>query len=243
MSNPGGRSWPPPPGSGSWSPQTTPRRGRGPAVALILICLLVAVGLGTTTVLLLRQVAAGPPGTTSVAAVQTVRGPALTYQVPGDWTVAEQAGPEPDGGIALTGVADGPRYECGSADFVRGLAGTLVVPSGPDPGELASTVARDFATSGYQVNGPPEVQVGSPTPRDVGGLDGVLVEATVVASSSDGCLATDGVVLALAVPLPDGASTAVLLVNGDLAGGPAEPPSPQRADLDAIVDSARPTGI
>jgi hypothetical protein len=69
------------------------------------------------------------------------------------------------------------------------------------------------------------------------------VEATVTVPVDDGCLATGGTILVLAVPTTgDGGvpGTAVLVVNGDTVGGPASaPPVPDRAALDAMVASAR----
>jgi hypothetical protein len=86
------------------------------------------------------------------------------------------------------------------------------------------------------------VRVAAPRPVDVGGTPGQLAEVTVTTPVDDGCLATGGTILVLAVPAAGGSS--VLVVNGDTAGGPVDaPPVPPRGVLDAMIASARPVGI
>lgn len=69
-------------------------------------------------------------------------------------------------------------------------------------------------------------------------LTGVLVRA-VVTQHVDACLASTGEVLVLVLQFGD--HDGVLMVNGDVAGGPAHPGPATDAELRAIVDTATPT--
>lgn len=205
-------------------------------MALLLVGTMIVAGLGVGTYLLIGT--AGP-GREQVA-LTTIRTGTLSYDVPAEW----MQGDEPldsSLGLDFAGVARGPAYECGGQSFLRGVVASTVVSS-PVPAEsVASTTARVLAAEYYvQRDGAaPAVAVGPARSIDVGGVPASLVEATAVTGTDDGCLATDGVVKVLAVPLgSDG--VAVLVVNGDVAGGPAgAPPNPDPATLDAIVASAR----
>ncbi|WP_219416731.1 hypothetical protein [Pseudonocardia nigra] len=227
-----------PPGT----PGPPDRRGR--FAALLAAAAVVLAGLGTATALILD----GPEPAPQAPAVTAIRTPALTYEVPTDWT---QGGTSVGNilGVDFTGVARGPAYECGGRSLVRGIAASAVLPGGVPADAMAGATARALA-EGYYTSStdgePPEVSVSVPRAVDVGGIEGSLVEATARTAADDGCLATEGVVLVLAVPVTtaDGQVTALLVVNGDRAGGPGDaPPVPERAALDAIVASARPPTI
>jgi hypothetical protein len=203
----------------------------------------VLAGLGVGGYLLIGS-RTGAAGAGPVALIQT---PVLSYDVPADWTQGGDPLTNPFG-LDFTGVARGPEYSCGGRSFVRGIVASAVLP-----GTVALTsvpaLTQGLAQALYTPpdGSRPDVTAGAARPIDVGGVQGSLVEATARTATDDGCLATAGTVLVLAVPTTgtDGKpAMAVLLVNGDDAGGPPDaPPSPSRATLDAIVASARPVTI
>lgn len=230
--------WPPPP--------PPPRRRTGRVVALVLAGTIVLAGLGVGTFLAVRG-ATGAPGSIAGAeppvSFRDVRTPFLSYAVPSDWDVAGNVEDPTALGLAFTGTAAGAAYDCAGESYLRGVVSSTLVPDASPPAEIAGVFARELGRSYYSGDaGEPEVTVRTPRVVDVGGVTGSVVEATVRTATDDGCLATEGTVLVLAVPAagPDGApSTALLMVNGDVSGGPAEPASPDRTTLDAIVGSAR----
>jgi hypothetical protein len=179
-----------------------------------------------------------------MTAIQT---PTLSYDVPADWTQGGEPLTNPFG-LTFSGVARGPEYDCGGRSFVRGIVASAVLPGTVSLASLPA-LTQGLAEAFYTPpdGSRPDVSASNGQTVDVGGVQGNLVEATARTATDDGCLATEGTVLVLAVPTTgsDGRpAMALLVVNGDDAGGPANaPPSPSRATLDAIVASARPTTI
>jgi hypothetical protein len=204
-------------------------------VALVVVGLLVLGALGVGAFLLVRTTAVGP-----TVALRDVTGAGLVFGVPEDWTPAPGA---PAAGLPVEAAHFGPGYECGGSTFFRGFAAALAAPGLP-PDVAAQELGGLAGTSFYTRTGgvPAEVRVAAPRPVDVGGTPGQLAEVTVTTPVDDGCLATGGTILVLAVPAAGGSS--VLVVNGDTAGGPVDaPPVPPRGVLDAMIASARPVGI
>jgi hypothetical protein len=211
-------------------------------VALVLVGLLVLAGLGVGAFLLVRATTTGGGPADPPVALRDVTAGGLTFGVPDGWT------PETSPGVTLAGLPvegahNGPAYECGGQTYLRGFTATLSVGLELPPGLTAEQLAQLAGTSFYSPadGAPVDVRVSDARAVDVGGVRGQLAEATVTVPD-DGCLATGGTVLVLAVPVAGG--TSVLVVNGDTAGGPPDaPPVPARATLDAMVASARPAGI
>jgi len=227
----------PPPG---WAPPSAPQR-RGRLVALIAVGVLLLAALGVGGYLLVRDTTAGPAAVP--ADFRPITTSTLTYAVPPGWTDSPNALSVL--GAPFEGRADAPGYTCEDAQYFRGLAASAFVPGERPAAAVAGAFARETGRVFYLSadGGIPDVQVSDARPLDVGGVEGQVVEATSRTPTDDGCLATSGVVLLLAVPTtgPDGApGTAVLVVNGDTAGGPATaPPLIDRATLDAVLNSAR----
>lgn len=207
-------------------------------VALLVVGVLVGVAVVILTV-------------TVTARAEPVTTPALSYAPPSGWSSAppEAAGP-------LVGVVHGPRYRCGDEEFVRGFAGSALLPTDATagPADRAERAARWFADATFSAadGTPPEVTVGPPRPVQVPGPDGpvggTVTEAHVRAPGDrapgdrapggrDDCTAAAGRVLVLAAPVDGGA--ALLLVAGDTEGGPADPAAPDPSTLDALIASAR----
>ncbi|WP_300008906.1 hypothetical protein [Pseudonocardia sp.] len=246
---PTGQQWAPQPAWGApppgWPPPQPPRRERGRIVALVLVGALVLAGLGVGAFLLVRTTTAGGgPGSTVPADFRTVATPALTFAVPPGWEDSADAAPTLVLGAELTGLTYGPAYSCDGGAYFRGVAGVAFVAGERPPAAVAEAFGRETGRRFYGSTGAePGVALSAPRPVDVGGTTGQLVEVAVTVPVDDGCLATSGTILVLAVPAPGsgaGPGTAVLLVNGDTVGGPASaPPVPDRAALDAMVASAR----
>jgi hypothetical protein len=209
---------------------------------MIAVGALVLAGLGVAGFLLLK-----PADTAAAGAMTPIQTPTLSYTVPTDWTQGGEPLTNPFG-LTFAGVARGPEYECGGRSFVRGIVASAVLPGTVSLTSLPA-LAQGLAQAFYTPpdGSRPDVSASYAQTIDVGGIQGNLVEATARTATDDGCLGTEGTVLVLAVPTsgPDGRpAMALLVVNGDDAGGPADaPPSPSRATLDAIVASARPTTI
>jgi hypothetical protein len=212
-------------------------------VALVLVGLLVLAGLGVGAFLLVRATTGGGTGPGGApAALRDVTAAGLTFGVPLDWA------PDPSpqvtiAGLPVEGAHTGPGYECGGQPYLRGFTAALRVGLELPPDLTAEQLAQLAGTSFYTPGDgtPADVRVSDARAVDIGGVQGQLAEATVTVPD-DGCLATGGTVLVLAVPVAGG--TSVLVVNGDTTGGPPDaPPVPARATLDAMVASARPAGI
>lgn len=226
-------------------PPPPPRKERGRLVALVLVGALVLAGLGVGTFLLVRTTAgsgAAPPDDVPATFRTVTTGP-LGFAVPPDWVDDADPAPYVVLGAELEGVTYGPRYDCDGRSYFRGVAGAAFVEGERPAEDVAEAFGRETGRSFYQSDtAEADVSLAAPRPVDVDGLPGQLVEVTAVAPD-DGCLATDGTVLVLAVPTTGNGGvpgTAVLIVNGDVAGGPpSAPPVPDRATLDAMVTSAR----
>lgn len=157
----------------------------------------------------------------------------VRYAVPEGWRPTEDARVGLPG-MALTGVAVRGEYRCGGKDYTRGLVGGGTAPPG-EVNQVASDLARGFGRELYGSGQGLQVTVG--TPKRSGGA--VRVDAAVT-TSGDECLARRGRVTV--VVLDHAGALRVVVVNGDLEGGPQTPPPPTEAELRAIADSVRPTG-
>lgn len=237
-----GSPWGPPPGGPhpGWGPPPPPPARRGRLVALLAVGVLLLAALGVGGYLLVTRTSDGPAVPADFRPVTT---PTLGYAVPPGWQDSAVAGSVL--GAPLEGRVDAPGYECGDGRYLRGMVASAFVPGERPAAAVATAFARETGSAFYSTAGGalPEVRVSDARPVDVGGAPGRLVEATTRTPVDDGCLATAGTVLLLAVPTtgPDGSpGTAVLIVNGDTAGGPADAPAiPDRATLDAVLASAR----
>lgn len=207
-------------------------------MALFAVVAIVLSGLGIGTFLLVRD---SPTTASTPANFQTVRTPFLIYAVPPDWNTA--APPPTILGAGFVAAADAPGYECGGQRYLRGIATSALVETTLPAADVAATFARALGGGYYTSNSgaAPDVIVSPALAVDVAGVPGTLVEATIRTPADDGCLATGATMLVLALPAagPSGSATALLVVNGDTAGGPAVSPAPTRDTLDAIVNSAR----
>lgn len=253
--------WGPPtgpgPGSGPWAggsgPQpwggpydpplpAPPRRSRRTLVTLLLVGALALVGLGVGVVLLIGELR--PGGSANLADIRT---DTLTYGAPEEW-IRDDTPLNDSLGLQYAGVARAPGYDCGGGSYLRGLVASSVLPGAHPADAVATTIASTLATDYYtQGDGAtPTVTLGPTRTVDVSGTPSTLAEADVETTVGDGCLATSGVVLVLAVPITGADGTeavALLVVNGDTAGGPDTTPAVERSVLDAIVASARLTAI
>jgi len=171
----------------------------------------------------------------------------LSYQLPPTgWHTQDAAGEL--GQVRLSQGGYFAPYTCGNPakGYQRGALGSGSAPKA-DPTVLATTLARTAATNYYTPSGgsaAPLVTVSGPEPvqRTLpggGSVNGVQVEA-IADQQADPCLAAEGEVLVLVLTLAD--HDAVLVVNGDTSGGPASPPPTTSDQLQAILDTATPTG-
>jgi hypothetical protein len=203
----------------------------------------VLAGLGVGTFLLVRTATTtGTDGPTVPADFRTVATSALTFAVPPGWEDSIDSAPTLVLGAELAGLTYGPAYPCGGGTYFRGVVGAAFVEGERPPAAVAETFGRETGRRFYGSAGEPDVALSAPRPVDVGGTTGQLVEATITVPIDDGCLATGGTILVLAVPTSGGGApgTAVLVVNGDTVGGPTSaPPIPDRTALDAMIASAR----
>ena len=176
----------------------------------------------------------------------TVTTPFLSYVPPPGWSAAPADAEAAVDAPSLTGVVHGPGYTCGGEQYLRGFAAAALLPTDASagPADRGERVARWFADTAYAApdGTPPEVAVAPPRPVRVAGrggpVDGTVTEATVRAPGGRGdCAATGGTVFALAAPVSGGA--AVLLVAGDVEGGPTQPATPDRAVLDTVLAGVR----
>ncbi|WP_218597619.1 hypothetical protein, partial [Pseudonocardia oceani] len=213
---------------------------RGRLVALVVVVgVLLLAALGVGGYLLLNRAT----GTAVPADFRPITTATLSYSVPPDWVDSANSGSVL--GAPLEGRADAPGYECDGNQYYRGVIASAFVPGERPAAAVAAAFARETGSSFYvsAAGAPPQVEVSDARPFEVDGVPGQLVEATSRTPTDDGCLATVGTVLILAVPTtgPDGApGTAVLVVNGDTTGGPSTaPPSPDRSTLEAVLASVR----
>ncbi|HWE88958.1 MAG TPA: hypothetical protein VG317_05785 [Pseudonocardiaceae bacterium] len=194
----------------------------------------------------------GQPSPITGDAVVTPGGPELinpdsklTYRLPAaDWR------PEPTigevGVIALNEGALRTPYQCDGAEYARGQVGSgQATPA--DPATLASSVANEAAGQFYSITtatgtSAPTVHNGASRPVRSRLPNGKLVSGAVsiayAAQTASRCLASRGEVVVLVLRLAD--RDAVLVVNGDLDGGPADPAPATDSELESIVNSATP---
>lgn len=166
----------------------------------------------------------------------------LSYQIPPNgWNTNPVVGSA--GSVTLAQGAERTAYTCGTPPerLLRGVLGSGSAPR-TDPAALADSVAMAAATQYYHDSSAPTIKLdpAQRITRRSGGttLDGVLVRA-VASQHADKCLASEGEVLVLVLQFGD--HDGVLMVNGDLAGGPADPAPATDAELRAIVGTAQPT--
>lgn len=168
----------------------------------------------------------------------------LSYQIPPTgWTMNPQIGDV--GSVTLAQGAERTAYTCGQPleRLLRGIMGSGSAPKS-DPTDVADAVAQAAATLYYTTgNQPPTVAVdpAQPVQRSMSNgtvLHGVVVRA-IATQHADQCLGSRGEVLVFVLQFPD--HDGVLLVNADVAGGPARPAPASDAELRAIVGTATPT--
>lgn len=168
----------------------------------------------------------------------------LSYQIPPtNWSTNPTIGPV--GSVTLAQGAERTAYTCGNPPerLLRGILGSGSAPK-IDPVGLADALAQAAATLYYSTgNHPPTVTVDPAMPvqrKTANGtmLHGVLVRA-IAAQHADSCLASQGELLVFVLQFAD--HDGVLLVNADIAGGPASPVPATDRELRAIVGTATPT--
>lgn len=210
------------------------------AVIALVIALVVANGhrrITGTAVAAPNQ----PPDDSWTTLINQAAG--LSYQIPPAlWTPETNNGA--DGAVALRNGARRTAYQCGTPGqlYVRGELGSGSAPAA-GPAQVAAALAYGAASQYYGTSGAaPQISVGQPTPTTRTTPSGRTVTGAVVRAvatqSADPCLATRGEVLILVLQLSN--ADAVLMVNGDLAGGPASPAPATEAELNRILASATP---
>jgi hypothetical protein len=235
----------------------TARRDRalGLVIALVVVfCVVMGVSQIRTRTIAGHAVPAGgaatvlpPPKPARQPGWTTLSNPAagLSYQIPTTgWATKQQVGTAAS--IALTQGADLTAYVCGNPaeQLLRGTLGSGTSPPVP-PGSLATSVALAAASQFYLAGtAPPKITMDPPQavryPAKGGRqLPGVYVRA-IATQNADRCLAARGEVLVLVLQFPD--HDAVLVVNGDLAGGPAKPPPTTEDALRKIIGTATAIG-
>jgi hypothetical protein len=237
---PGEQPWGPPPDPAAgrpWAPPPVEPReehtGRWIAgLTTVIVLALAAIGGGAWFL------AGALTGPTVPAGYRPVDTPYLTYAVPGDWTPLDDVAAR-GLGVAFTGGADAPGYVCRGDPYKRGTATSALVRSPDDPATLARRFAAEFGRSFYTSTAGrgPRVEVSEPRTVGIGDATGAVVEAVSSTPVDDGCLATGGRTLVLAVPVPAG-GTALLVANADTVGGPATPPLVPPETLEDIVGTA-----
>ncbi|MCG8920166.1 hypothetical protein L6E12_30780 [Actinokineospora sp. PR83] len=251
MTYPGGQYQ----GLGLFDEPPPPRR-TGRIAAVAVAALVVIVGAVVAVVLLNRGAGSSGSGPTTGPTTTTQRTTGappgevvanedahVAYSVPDGWVAS---GGDPIAlasmsGLSISALAGSGDYSCEGRDYSRGFAGSGTAPAG-EINQVANDIAHAVGTDGYTGASGLEVSVGTPkaverTGDDGTAVDGVQVEATVTTSGS-ACLGTRGLVVVTVLRVADGLRFVV--VNGDTAGGPADPPPVERAVLLAVADSARP---
>ncbi|GLZ40068.1 hypothetical protein [Actinokineospora sp. NBRC 105648] len=239
--------------------QPPPKRGGGRVVVIAVVALVLIVAAVVTILLLNRGgTPEGQPTTTTgltttTTTTTTSRAPAgrtiandpakIQYEVPDAWvdgTDPVKLKSVPD--VSIDHLAGLTEYRCGDKVYSRGVVGSGTVPRG-EINQRATDLARAFGTEFYGSGSGVDVVVGTPKriSRETGGKRavGTQVEATVT-TTGDTCLAAQGKIIVVLLDI-DG-ELRLLLVNGDMAGGPDTPPPPDQDDLAAIAASARPAG-
>jgi hypothetical protein len=212
-------------------------------VVVAVVVLVVGVGIvigGTRTIPGEASPVIPRPGWTTLSDP----GSGLSYQIPPTgWSTNPDVGTA--GSVALRQGANRTAYVCGTPPerLLRGVLGSGSSPR-TDPAALADAVASSAAGQYYRNSGnPPTIKLDPPQPvrrttHQGVVLTGVLVRA-VATQHVDPCLASSGEVLVFVLRFSD--HDGVLVVNGDLAGGPATPAPATDAELRTIVGTATPT--
>ncbi|WP_156893619.1 hypothetical protein [Actinokineospora enzanensis] len=252
-------------GLGFFQPPPEPPRRRLLPIILAAVAIVLVAGAVVTVVLLNRQAGgtAAPPSTsanrptstttTTTTAPRPTGGQSvpnpdskITYDVPKEWTVRAatdtytlQSLP----GVTLTHLTSLSPYTCENKNYSRGIVGTGTVERA-EINQRATDLAKAFGTEFYAGTNTAEVVVGTPkriTRTGDNGEEAVGVEITAtVTTAGDGCLAGQGEVVVVLLDYQD--QFRLLVVNGDLKGGPDTPPSPGADDLESIATSGRPVG-
>jgi hypothetical protein len=199
------------------------RRPLAALIALGMVMLLGAVG----AVLLARYQSTG------LSDGQLIQASGLSYRVPAGWTPGP-GGPETSAdGVALDGVATGPRYSCGGRGRVRATVGATVLFRRDGLDARTEDAARDFGPMfGKSFYGPSSLAtVSAPTPITVGALTGSASLVTVHATAETGCPGLHGQIRVLALPSTrvaqvGGHGVLLLVVQHDAGGGGAGAPAP-----------------
>jgi len=217
----------------------------GVVVALVVLVAGVGIVVGGTRTVTGQATAGGTaPAARSGWTTLSDPGSGLSYQIPPTgWSTNPDVGAA--GSVALRQGANRTAYVCGTPPerLLRGVLGSGSAPR-TDPAGLADAVASSAAGQYYRNGGhPPTIKLDPPQPvhrtthKGVV-LTGVLVRA-VATQQVDSCLASAGEVLVFVLQFGD--HDGVLVVNGDLAGGPAKPAPATDAELRTIVGTATPT--
>ncbi len=222
------------------------------AVFLVVVAAVVAVALtGGDAVVRGTPRAVGPTTSQGTplppqAGWTTLSNPVsgLSYQVPPTgWSTNPENGTVAP--VTLTQGAERSAYTCGKPPerLIRGVLGSGSAPR-TDPSALAETVAEEAASQYYTTGDQPAqvtVDPAQPIRRTTGSgtsLPGALARA-IVHQHADPCLASEGEVLVFVLQFAD--HDGVLLVNADVAGGPAQPAPATDRELRAIISTAHPT--
>ncbi len=202
----------------------------------MLVVVVLVAGLGYVGY---RQLTGGPPG-----GWQEVTSPGYELAVPATWAAPPPGTPPIEVfGVPFGTAARSGDYGCRDGRFARGVAASALIAVPPDVGldQAATAFARGAGEALYPGAGP-RVAVGPASERQLSNVLGSRVEATVRTDGAGGCRATDALVQVLVVPrttAPDGSiGAAVLIVSGDLRGGPPSPAPLPRGEFGAVADTA-----
>lgn len=243
-------------------PGSEPPRKRGRTAVILAIAALVVIVGAVVTIVLVNgssdepqaqpQTSTRPPETTASTTAQLEprnagwsviknERAALIYEVPPAWTPAPggtvNSRTMPD--VVLYFPATLASYQCEGKQFSRGGLGGGTLEK-TDLTEAAAKLAKTLGEEFYG-SASPTVQVGEPKQVNAKTTEGKAIKAVqvdaVVTTAGNTCMAEKGKVSVLVLEAPD--SYSFLLVNTDLAGGPAAPPPPDEAETQEIIDSVR----
>lgn len=221
-------------------PQQPPKRPSRAPLWIALAVVVVLVGAGVTTFVLLNagdDRAAAPPATSvSSSAPEPDWQPVddsrsgLSYELPPTW---ESSGGGASGRIRLTTSYVSRPFQCQGRSMIQAqaMAGSVV---DDDPEQVATELVNQIAAGGYTVNdAPPEI--GEPRVES-GDDEAVRLSVEVTPKSANACYAPKATVSAVA--LRDGAKVSVFVLN--LAqGGPHVAEGPSDDDVERILGSVR----
>jgi hypothetical protein len=245
-------------------PGSEPPRGPLRTVVILTIATTVVIVAALVTILLVNgssdepqaqpnpQTSVPPPETTASATAELEprnagwsviknERAALIYEVPPAWTPAPggtvNSRTMPD--VVLHFPATLASYQCEGKQFSRGGLGGGTLEK-TELNEAATKLAKTLGEEFYG-SASPTVQVGQPKQVNAKTTEGKPIKAVqvdaVVTTAGNKCMAERGKVSVLVLEAPD--SYSFLLVNTDLAGGPATPPPPDEAESQEIIDSVR----